>query len=108
MSQANWIEYFRTQAEPVQEPEGRQIHIPVWLTDWETWLTLALTLLVFLSVARSIESAHWVDGMPSLTFVSLLAICVGFLLSRLRWPEPLLDVLALIIGVPIVVGMTLT
>src|ERR1700722_4762617 len=108
MSQANWIEYFRTQtAEPEQEPERRPMPLPAWVTDWETWLTLALTLLVFLSVARSIESAHWVDGMPSLTFISLIGICVGLALSRLRWPEPLLDLIALLIGVPIVVAMSL-
>src|SRR5579875_1796353 len=109
MSQANWIEYFRTEsAQPTPEPKTAAVRLPAWLTDWETWLTLILTLLVFLSVARSIESAHWVDGMPSLTFVSLLAILTGFILSRIRWPEPLLDLIALAVGVPVVVGMTLT
>jgi transglutaminase-like putative cysteine protease len=108
VSQANWIEYFRTQpAEPADEPESGQLRLPAWITDWETWLTLALTLLVFLSVARSIESAHWVDGMPSLTLLSFIAICTGFLLSRIRWPEALLDIIALAIGIPIVVAMTL-
>ncbi len=109
MSQANWIEYFRSEAaQPAPEPERESLRLPGWLTDWETWLTLALTLLVFLSVARSIESAHWVDGMPSITFVSLLAILAGFLLSRIRWPEAILDLIALAVGVPVVVGMTLT
>jgi transglutaminase-like putative cysteine protease len=108
MSQANWIEYFRTQAiEPSAVPEKRGLPIPAWITDWETWLTLALTLIVFLSVARSIESAHWVDNMPSLTLVSLLAICVGLALSRVRWPEPALDLIALVLGVPVVVGLSL-
>jgi transglutaminase-like putative cysteine protease len=108
VSQANWIEYFRTQsAQPADEPESGQIRLPAWVTDWETWLTLALTLLVFLSVARSIESAHWVDGMPSLTLLSFIGICTGFALSRIHWPEALLDVIALAIGIPIVVGMTL-
>lgn len=108
MSQANWIEYFRTQPIEPKEPEKRSLPLPAWVTDWETWLTLALTLLVFLSVARSIESAHWVDGMPSLSLVSLLAICTGLVLSRIRWPEPLLDLLALLIGVPLVVGLALS
>jgi hypothetical protein len=109
MSQANWIEYFRTQpVEPSDLPEKRGIPVPAWLTDWETWLTLTLTLLVFLSVARSIESAHWVDNMPSLTLVSLLGICVGLALSRVRWPEPVLDLIALLLGVPVVVGLSLS
>jgi len=109
MSQANWIEYFRTQAaEPAEEPEQPQVRLPGWITDWETWLTLALSLLVFLSVARSIESAHWVEGMPSLTLLSLIGICTGFALARIRLPEAVLDVFALVIGAPIVVGMTLT
>jgi transglutaminase-like putative cysteine protease len=108
MSQANWIEYFRTQAaEPEQGPERRPVPLPAWVTDWETWLTLALTLLVFLSVARSIESAHWVDGMPSLTFVSLIGICAGLALSRIRWPEPVLDLIALLLGAPLVVAMSI-
>src|ERR1700730_8277329 len=108
MSQANWIEYFRAQSvEPAEEPEGGQFRVPFWVTDWETWLTLALTLLVYLSVARSVESAHWVDGMPSLTLVSLVAICAGLVLSRIRWPEPILDLIALLLGVPVVLGLAL-
>src|SRR6202040_1303266 len=35
-------------------------------------------------------------------------ILAGFLLSRVRWPEPLLDLIALATGVPVVVGLTLT
>jgi transglutaminase-like putative cysteine protease len=109
MSQANWIEYFRKEsAQPAPESKERELNLPAWLVDWETWLTLGLTLLVFLSVARSIESAHWVDGMPSLTLVSLFAILAGLVLSRIHWPEPLLDLIALLLGVLVVIGMTLT
>ncbi|MGI8552539.1 MAG: transglutaminase domain-containing protein [Dehalococcoidia bacterium] len=107
MSQANWIEYFRTQ--PVQQdaPPERMLKLPAWVKDWELWLTFGLTLLVFLSVARSIESAHWVEGMPSLTFLSLLAITTGLVLSRVQWPEPFLHLVALVVGAPIVLWMVL-
>ena len=108
MSQANWIEYFRSQPADASEiPEKHGISLPAWVTDWETWLTLALTLLVFLSVARSIESAPWVDDMPSLTLVSLIGICAALALSRIHWPEPILHVFALILGVPVVVGLSM-
>lgn len=108
MSQANWTEYFRTQSVPEsQAPEQHALKLPGWVTDWEQWLTLALALLVFLSVARSVESAHWVERMPSLTLLSFLGICAGLALARIRWPEPFLYILALLIGVPIVLWLTL-
>lgn len=108
MSQANWIEYFRSQPLPEAQPPRRHaISLPGWLSDWELWLTFALTLLVFLSVARSIDDANWVDGMPSLTLLSLLGLSAGLLLSRIRWPEPYLHLLALLIGAPIVLWLTL-
>lgn len=108
MSQANWIEYFRSQAVEQRQPGQRPVRLPDWLSDWELWLTFGLTLLVFLSVARSIESAHWVEGMPSLTLVSLVGITTGLVLSRQNWPEPLLQLLAVVIGLPVVIGLTLT
>ena len=109
MSQANWIEYFRTQTlQQEQTPQRkRSFKLPAWVSDWELWLTFSLTLLVFLSVAHSIDNAHWVDGMPSLTGVSLLAIIAGLLLSRLHWSEPVLLLLAFLIGVPVVLWLTL-
>lgn len=109
MSQANWIEYFRSQTlQQEQAPQRkRSFKLPAWVSDWELWLTFALTLLVFLSVAHSIDNAHWVDGMPSLTGISFLAIIAGLLLSRIRWSEPVLLLGALIIGVPVVLWLTL-
>jgi hypothetical protein len=109
MSQANWIEYFRTQSlQQEQEPQQkRSLMLPAWVSDWELWLTFSLTLIVFLSVAHSIDNAHWVDGMPSLTWVSLLAIMAGLLLSRIRWSDPLLLLIAFVVGAPVVLWLTL-
>lgn len=108
MSQANWIEYFQNQR--IQQPEEQQkrsVPLPAWVTDWGLWVTFALAVLVFLSVARSVQRANWVDGMPSLTLLSFLGLLTGLLLSRIRWPEPALHVLALLIGAPIVLWLTL-
>ena len=109
MSQANWSEYI--QSRPVVTiPERRppfRFRWPAWVTDWESWLTFALVLLVFLSVAHSIDSAHWVPDMPSLTGLSFLALFAGLMLSRVRVPEVILHVIALLIGALVVTWLTL-
>jgi transglutaminase-like putative cysteine protease len=109
MSQANWSEYIQSRT-VVTIPERRppaQIRWPAWLTDWESWLTFGLVLMVFLSVARSIDNANWVAGMPSLVGLSFIALCTGLLLARVRVPEVVLHVLALLIGAGIVFWLTL-
>lgn len=109
MSQANWSEYIQSHT-VVTIPDKRppfQIRWPAWLKDWEMWLTFSLVLIVFLSVARSIEKAEWVPGMPSLVGLSFAAICIGMALSRIRVPEVVLHVLALIIGAGVIFWLTL-
>lgn len=109
MSQANWSDFIQSHT-VVTRPDRRppvQIKWPAWLTDWESWLTFGLVLVVFLSVAHSIENADWVPGMPSLTGVSFLALCTGLLLSRVRVPEVVLHLAALVIGGAVVFWLTL-
>src|SRR5262249_25568000 len=73
-----------------------------FLTDWESWLTLGLVMLVFLSVARSIDSANWVPQMPSIVGISFIAIVTGFLLALIKAPETQLHQAALLIGAVVV------
>lgn len=108
MSQTSFAEYFRpgpaiVQPTPPALPSGRF----AWLKDWESWLTLALTLIVFLSVARSVDSAHWVPEMPSLVNVSFLAILAGFLLAKARAPQGLLLLAAFGLGAAVVYWLLL-
>ncbi len=107
MSQANWIEWFREQPAGPDRPKSFYAQMPSWLLSWESWLTFALATITFLSVSRSIDSAHWVEDMPSLALVSFLALLTGFGLSRIKINEVFLHLLALLTGAPIVVGLTL-
>lgn len=107
---ANWSEY--VQGRPVSTaPEPRpapvKFRLPGWITDWESWLTFGLVLMVFLSVAQNIDSARWVPRMPSLTGISFLALFTGLLLARVRVPEVILHLFALAIGALVVFWLTL-
>ncbi len=108
MSQANWIEWFRDQPADVERPKPLWERLPAWATNWESWLTFAIVTLTFLSVARSIDAAHWVGEMPSLVEVSFLALLTGFGLSKIKINELFLHLLAILTGVPIVVGFALS
>jgi transglutaminase-like putative cysteine protease len=103
MSQANWTEFVA--APPLAERRDGWPESLRWLLDWESWLTLALVMIVFLSVARSIDGAAWVPEMPSITGVAFLAILAGFVISRLRGPEGLLHLAALALGVPVILAL---
>jgi transglutaminase-like putative cysteine protease len=109
MSQANWSEYIQSHT-VVTIPEKRppvQFRWPAWTKDWESLLTFGLVLMVFLSVARSIQNADWVPGMPSLVGLAFVAMCAGLLLARVRVPEVVLHVLAFLIGAAIIFWLTL-
>src|SRR5262245_36339641 len=108
MSQANWTDLIG--APPLPERERRSSLPPGlmnFLTDWEAWLTLGLVMLVFLSVARSIDSANWVPEMPSIMGISFIAIVTGFLLARIKVPEPLLHLASLLVGTVVVTWLVM-
>jgi len=108
MSQANWIEWFREQPVDIERPKSLYSRLPAWVGGWEAWLTFALSTITFLSVARSVEAAHWVEEMPSLATVSFLALLTGFGLSRIKVNEVFLHLLAMLTGLPVVVGFALS
>jgi transglutaminase-like putative cysteine protease len=104
----NLTEYFRSP--PVTAARREPGPVPPvlrWLLDWESWLTLALVMVVFLSVARSIDSAAWVPEMPSVTGVSFLALLAGFVLARIRAPQGVLYLVAIALGFVVVYLLTL-
>lgn len=104
----NVTEYFRSppvtaaRREPGPVPSGLR-----WLLDWESWLTLALVMIVFLSVARSIDAAGWVPEMPSVMGISFLALLTGFVLAKIRAPDAVLHLVALVLGFIVVYILTL-
>ncbi len=77
---------------PPSEPSSRPF------VSWEDVLTLAIVLIVFLSVVGSIDRADWVDEMPSLYPVAFLGLFLGLALARSRAPEALAHVLSLVVG----------
>jgi transglutaminase-like putative cysteine protease len=104
----NFTEYFRAPPVTATSQESRLVPPALrWLLDWESWLTLALVMVVFLSVARSIDSAGWVPEMPSITGISFLAILTGFVLANVRAPQGILHLIALAIGFGFVYLLTL-
>ena len=48
----------------------------------EGWLTFVIVLLLVLSVVWSVETAHWLDGMPSYSITSIIAVFTGCCLPR--------------------------
>jgi hypothetical protein len=64
----------------VREPErAEQRH---WFTSWEEWLSLTLVLLLQVPVIGSLESANWVNEMPSLAVAAGLGVAAGWLLAQ--------------------------
>lgn len=98
MRDLNWEELFRR---PPDGDEDADLHeapargVAGMLGTWEEWLTFAVVLTVFLSVVASVQQAHWVRDMPALAPIALIGLALGFLLSRVRLPEPLIHLVAL-------------
>lgn len=111
MSQANanWIEWFREQQAPAAPSRvPLRERIAPFLADWEDWLTFALVAVTFLAVTNSVQDAHWVAGMPSLSVVGFLALLTGFALARVHVREIFLHLAALLTGAVVVVGFALS
>ncbi len=98
MRQGTWEDIFRqTRDEDKAKPS---------LTDrlrwvsWEEVITLAIVLVGFLTVVRSIDSADWVSEMPSLYTIGLVGLITGLLLSHIRYLSVLIaHLIALTVGI---------
>lgn len=97
MREANWDEIFQRRNEESDVEQRLSSVLP-----WEDWLTLSIVVVCFMSVVHSINSANWVDDMPSLYPVGLSAIAAGYGLARVRWREFLIHPLALFAGATLV------
>ncbi len=104
MRQASWSEIFRgreRQAEQDQRPSrpGLLVRFSRYTgITWETPVTLAIVLLGFYIVVRSIDRADWVAGMPSLYSIGFLGLLLGVVAAYSRAPAWLLHLVALGVG----------
>jgi transglutaminase-like putative cysteine protease len=65
-------------------------------------ITLALAAVLFLCVAVDVQNADWVDGLPSLLPVGVLALLAGYAFARVRVTQLLLLPLGLLAGAALV------
>ncbi len=98
-------EMFATTSAPSvegMEPERRH-----WFASWEEWLTLSLVLLVQIPVIGSLQSANWVDEMPSLFSAGVLGVFAGWLMAHSRLRAGYAIVGGIAVAATIVIGMVL-
>lgn len=88
-------------------PEEEQTH-PTLLMTWEDWLTFGAAVIAFVSVAMSLQDAHWVKAAPPLWPTMLAGLLIGMLAARTRMHAAVLHPLALIVGIIVVVLMVQT
>ena len=91
MRQASWSEVFRGRERQAELATQRPSRFSLLLRisqytgiTWETLVTLAIVLLGFFVVVRSIDRADWVAGMPSLYAIGFLGLLLGFAAAHAR------------------------
>jgi transglutaminase-like putative cysteine protease len=65
---------------------------------WEDIVTLAIVMVGFLTVVRSIDSADWVDEMPSLYEIGFLGLVLGLVMAQSRIPTLVAHLVGLTAG----------
>jgi hypothetical protein len=93
---------------PLERSAGRRIstvavNAPRLVMSWEDWLTFCAAVIAFLSVAVSIQQAHWVNNMPALVPTALLGLLVGMIAARIRFPAVAIHPVAIAIGAVVVI-----
>lgn len=64
----------------------------------EGWITVACLVLMLLSIAWSIQSAEWTQGLTILQAVVLVGGALGIVLAKSRVPHRLAHLLSLLVG----------
>ena len=78
-----------------------------WWLSWEEWLTFTLLLFLMVPVVGSLQSADWVDEMPSLVATALYGLAFGWLIAKSPLPEWAGAVLGLAAGAAVTLFMVL-
>lgn len=92
---------------PLERSAGRRISnfavsAPRVVMSWEDWLTFVVAAIAFMSVAVSIDNAHWVKNMPSMLPTVMLGLLVGLVAARTRLPAVLVHPIGVIAGILVV------
>ncbi|MBI2864321.1 MAG: transglutaminase domain-containing protein [Chloroflexi bacterium] len=91
-----------------EAPEGWMEALRLRLKIGEGWLSVFLLMLIMLSTVWSVEVAHWVPKLPSLSWIALSGLAFGFLFAKMHFRGLVLHPLALVYGLGIVVWQTLS
>ncbi|MGH2634074.1 MAG: DUF4129 domain-containing transglutaminase family protein [Tepidiformaceae bacterium] len=75
---------------------------PLLVMSWEDWLTFAAALVTFVSIAISIQQAHWVADMPPLVLTAMAGLLIGMLAARIHRKAAAIHPIALVLGVVVV------
>ncbi len=92
---------------PMNQSTGRRISgaavsAPRLVMSWEDWLTFGAAVIAFMSVAISIQQAHWVRNMPALVPTALAGLLIGMIAARIKLNAALLHPVAIALGVVVV------
>ena len=103
MRQAGWGEVFQTRRQEGAPQKPSRFAVLSRLSrfgtlTWEDVVTLAIVMVGFLTVVRSIDSADWVDEMPSLYSIGFLGLVLGLAMAQSRIPTLIAHLLALTVG----------
>ncbi len=99
MRQASWEEIFQRDRETVPVKPSRWSRYFAW-ASWEEAVTLAIVLVGFLTVVRSIDNADWVSEMPSLYPIGFFGLILGIVLAHMRRvPSMTLHLVGLVAGI---------
>ena len=104
MRQASWNEVFRGREGQNEQPKRPPRPGPIVRfsrftgVTWETLVTLAIVLVGFLTVVRSIDQADWVAGMPSLYSIGFFGLMIGFVAAHTRASSLLSHLVAIVLG----------
>ncbi|OAI41099.1 hypothetical protein AYO38_04575 [bacterium SCGC AG-212-C10] len=93
---------------PLNRSVGRRIsdaavNGPRVVMSWEDWLTLAAAVIAFVSVAISIQQAHWVARMPPVVPTALAGLVIGLFAARIRFTSFAVQPIAIALGLVVVI-----
>lgn len=87
---------------------GPNVPAPRLLMSWEDWLTFGAAVLAFISIAVSIQNAHWVRSMPALPPTAMAGLVIGMFGARFRGRAVFIHPIGIMLGAAVVLFMVQT